>query len=159
LAEESIVTQLPLQDEWEEGKTEMMRERNKNVGEWGPRSASWRLAASTGAGLVALGAYGLTRPKAAAESFGMSLRDPEDIPSWRPKAARDLTTGVIRLVLLALGEKRALGAYMVAGALIPALDALLVALSGSRKPCQVAMHSGTAGLVLAVGGALLRRGA
>ena len=65
----------------------------------------------------------------------------------------------ILLVLLTLGEKRALGAYMIAGALIPALDALLVALSGSRKPWQVAMHGGTAGLVLALGVALLRRGA
>lgn len=159
LLEESMATQLSLQDKSEEGKTEMMRERNKKVDEWGTQSASWRFAALTGAGLVALGAYGLMRPKAAAESFGMSVRDPEDIPSWRPKAARDLTTGVILLVLLTLGEKRALGAYMIAGALIPALDALLVALSGSRKPWQVAMHGGTAGLVLALGVALLRRGA
>ena len=123
----------------------MMRERNKNTGEWGPQSASWRPTALAGAGLVALGVYGLARLKTAAETFGMPLRDPEDLPSWRPKAARDLTTGVIPLVLLALGEKRALGAYTVACTLIPALDALLVALSGSRKPWQIAMHGSTAG--------------
>jgi len=88
----------------------------------------------------------------------MPLRDPEEPRSWRPKAARDLTTGMMTLALLALRDRRAVGTYAVACALIPALDALLVVRNGSRKPWQVAMamHGGTAGLTLALGIALLR---
>ena len=131
-------------------------QRSNNVDQWGPRSASWRLTALAGVGLLTLGAYGLARPRAAAEVFGMPLRDPEEPRSWRPKAARDLTTGMMTLALLALRDRRAVGTYAVACALIPALDALLVVRNGSRKPWQVAMHGGTAGLMLALVIALLR---
>ena len=108
---------------------------------------------------MALGAFGLVRPKAASKAFGMPLQVPGDLPSWRPKAARDLATGVIPLAILALGERRALGACAAASALIPALDALFVALSGSRNRWQIVMHGGTAGLVLALALALFRSGA
>jgi hypothetical protein len=129
----------------------------RNSDEWGPESASYRLAALAGTGLIGLGVIGLVRPRTAAEAYGLPLRDPRDFPFVRVKAARDLAAGLAALTLLTMGERRALGAYLVASTLIPALDALLVLLTGTRKPWQVAMHGGTAVLVLPLGAALIRR--
>ncbi len=132
-------------------------QRRRNNDEWGSGSASYRLAALVGTGLMGLGAIGLARPGIAAQAYGLPLQDPQDFPFVRVKAARDLAAGLAALTLLTMGERRALGAYLVASTLIPALDALLVLLTGTRKPWQVAMHGGTGGLVLALGAALLRR--
>ena len=132
-------------------------QRRRSNDEWGSGSASYRLAALVGTGLVALGAIGLTRPGTAAEAYGLPIQDPRDFPFVRVKAVRDLAAGLGALTLLTMRERRALGAYLIATTLIPALDALLVLLSGTRKPWQVAMHGGTGGFVLALGAALLRR--
>lgn len=134
----------------------MKTSSNVNADGWGPRSLSWRLAAATGAVLVGLGVEGLALPPVGLAGFGMAMRDPADVPVWRPKAVRDLATGIIPLVLLALNERRALGGYMLSASLIPAADAVIVATTGSRKPWQVVMHGGTAVFGAALGAALLR---
>lgn len=134
-----------------------MTERIHTTPTWDPASPSWRFSALAGVSLVALGTIGLARPRTAARAFGIGDLDAETAGSWRPKAARDLATGAMALALLALGNKRALGVYATACTLIPASDAVIVALGGSRRPWQVAMHAATGGLTLALGASLLRQ--
>jgi Domain of unknown function (DUF4267) len=97
-------------------------------------------------GIIAVGAQYIVSPRSAARIFGLPL--PEDgvnIPWWlRLKGVRDIASGLTVLALMTWGTPREVGIILLAEAIIPVGDMLLVlAAKGSAKRA-LGMHGVTA---------------
>ena len=115
-------------------------------------TAQW-LVGLVGAFGLFLGANALWRPAFAA---GFGIPDtPTTDPAFRAwlqvKAARDIGTGLLILVALAAAPSSALGWFMLAAAVIPIGDALIVLHSKGPKATAYGVHAATAATILAVG--------
>jgi hypothetical protein len=117
------------------------------------------LAALIGAGIIFIGARAFWTPQAAS-GFGIP-RTPVADPSFqawlRVKAVRDVASGLFVAVLLANGSAHLLGWFMLAAALIPVGDALIVLRSKGPKAAAYGIHGATA-LVMAIIAVLLLAG-
>jgi hypothetical protein len=67
------------------------------------------------------------------------------------KGARDITSGVVLLVVWASAGRTALGWVMVAAAITPIADALIVLTNGGKLSTALGIHGLTAGLLVAAG--------
>lgn len=65
---------------------------------------------------------GFAFPAEAARGFGFAVIDAADLFYLRVKADRDLSSGAVVFLLLALGERRALGAFVAAATVQPLFD-------------------------------------
>ena len=111
------------------------------------------LIALIGAGVVLMGARGILAPQA---TVGFGIPDtPADDPTllaWlRVKAARDIGCGLVLLVVLLGGTTQLAGSSLVAAALIPVGDALVVLRSGGPRAIGYGVHAATAAVMVAVG--------
>ncbi|QXG74532.1 DUF4267 domain-containing protein [Modestobacter sp. L9-4] len=100
-------------------------------------------------GIVAVGIRFLLAPRVAMAGYGVapdSLRALTEI-----KGVRDIASGVVLLVVWATAGHSALGWAMVAAALTPVADALIVLRNGGRLPTALGVHGVTAALLLAAG--------
>jgi hypothetical protein len=107
------------------------------------------------AGIIALGARFLLAPRPAMLGYGVA---PDSLRALTAiKGVRDISSGVVLLVVWAAAGPAALGWALVAAALTPVADALIVLRNGGRLPVALGVHGLTAvvlvaaGLVLAVG--------
>jgi hypothetical protein len=118
-----------------------MRDKNKD---WNVKSVSYWLTAGTGLFLLGLGVNGMARPVAAAEAFGLPLKDAADRDYVRVKADRDISTGLTVLALLGLKMKNPSRVFLVISLIQPLTDALLVAstdkLSNATKAQRLPIH-------------------
>ena len=117
------------------------------------------LAGLIGAGVILMGANYLRAPQAA-PAFGIPgapVTDPAFLAWVRVKGARDIACGVLTVVVLAAGSASLLGWFMLAAALIPVGDALIVARSKGPKAAVYGIHGATA-LVMAAIAVLLLAG-
>jgi len=117
------------------------------------------LAALIGAGVILMGANYLRAPRAAT-GFGIPgapVTDPAFLSWVRVKGVRDIACGLFTVVLLASGSAHLLGWFMLAAALIPVGDALIVARSKGPKAAVYGIHAATA-LVMAAIAVLLLAG-
>jgi hypothetical protein len=89
-------------------------------------SFSGILAALIALGIIFIGVREFFYPAVAAAGFGVQLFDPRDAIFLAIKAARDVTSGVLVLIILALRDRRFLTYTIAALTLIPILDGLIV---------------------------------
>ena len=75
--------------------------------------------------LFVLALRGFLAPAAAAEGFGIAVTNPADLFYVHVKADRDLSSALAVSALLALGERRALAAFVGVATVQPVLDAAL----------------------------------
>jgi hypothetical protein len=98
---------------------------------------------------IAIGSRFLLAPRQATLAFGVAadnLRAMTEI-----KGVRDITSGAVLLVVWAAAGRAALGWALIAAALTPAADALIVLTNGGRLSTALGIHGLTAGLLVAAG--------
>ena len=104
------------------------------------------VAALVALGIIVIGTMYLSRPRAASRSFGLPL--PEDGPNiawWlRLKGVRDIVSGVAVLAMMAWGGPRMVGIILMAEALIPIGDMLVVLVGKGSVKSALGMHGLTA---------------
>src|SRR4051794_30915084 len=101
------------------------------------------------AAIIAVGIRFFLQPRQATLDFGIaadSLRGLTEI-----KGARDITSGVVPLVVWASAGRTTLGWVLVAAAITPTADALIVLTNGGKLSKALGVHGLTAGLLLAAG--------
>jgi len=98
----------------------------------------------------------LIDPAGTAPSFGMAAWPKGEAAAFlSTKGARDLVSGLLPLVLLITGQRRALGWAMAVIAIIPLLDAVLIVSTGGSMAMAIGVHALTALITLATGVLLL----
>src|SRR3954449_5805696 len=109
------------------------------------------------AGIVVLGVRFLLQPRQATLDFGVAADNLRALTEI--KGARDIASGVVLLVVLASAGRVTFGWALIAAAITPAADALIVRTNGGKLAKALSIHGLTAalliaaGLVLALGGA------
>ncbi|MBB5081974.1 DUF4267 domain-containing protein [Nonomuraea endophytica] len=115
------------------------------------------LAGLIGAGVIFMGAHFFWAPHSAA-GFGIPGTPTED-PGFRAwlsvKAMRDIVAGVLILIVLVGGTTHLLGWIMLAAAVIPVGDAVIVLRSKGPKATAYGVHAATAAVMLVIGALLL----
>jgi hypothetical protein len=106
--------------------------------------------------IVYVGVRYLLTPQAMAAAFGLPAW-PHDDGFLRVKGIRDVVSGLVILVVLAGGTRRVLGWVLLAGALTPLGDMVLVLTSGGSPATAFGVHGVTAAAVL-LGASLLLSG-
>ncbi len=116
------------------------------------------LTISVALGIIFIGIREFFYPALAAKGFGVPLSDPADSGFLAIKAARDVTSGVLVLALLALRNRRILAYAVGILTLIPILDGLIVLRqAGWTFTPFILIHWGTAAFMLVIV-QLLRKG-
>jgi hypothetical protein len=102
--------------------------------------------------ILFIGARFLLAPKIALAGFGVSEGRHRALTSI--KGVRDITSGIVPLVVLATGGPHVFGWALVAAAITPIGDAIIVVTNGGALRQALSVHAATA-LVLVVAGLLL----
>jgi hypothetical protein len=125
-----------------------------------PKTVASGLTALIGVGIIVIGARFLRNPAAGAAGFGVPVPLRGNADAYlAAKGVRDIATGLVTLVLLALGDRRALGWMSLAAAVIPASDAVIVLRRKGSPAVAYGVHGATAAVVLANAYLLLRKDA
>lgn len=97
-------------------------------------------------GIMAIGTHYVARPRTATRSFGLPL--PEDgihIPSWlRLKGVRDIAAGLNVLAFMVWGTPRDVGLVLLAEAIIPLGDMLVILAGKGSAKTALGVHGVTA---------------
>jgi hypothetical protein len=116
------------------------------------------LVVLTGLGIIAVGARYLLAPAASAKTFGLPDWPSAQSLAWlNLKGIRDIVSGLVLLVPLAMGQLHLVGWLMIVAAITPLGDALTILRYRGNKTLAYAMHGGTA-LVVVIAGCLLLLG-
>ncbi|TCP49250.1 uncharacterized protein DUF4267 [Tamaricihabitans halophyticus] len=108
-----------------------------------------------GAGIFAIGLGYLIAPRSFAASFGLPVLPAREATPWlRLKGVRDLASGVVAGVLLGIAPVEVIGAVVLAFAIIPGGDALMILRAGGPRWAALGIHGATA-VVMTFGAALL----
>jgi len=107
------------------------------------------IAVLASAGIIFLGARFILTPSRATVDFGVADGNARALAAT--KGARDITSGVIMMVVWAAGGTTALGWALVAVAITPIADALIVLTNGGRRATAFGVHGVTAALLIAAG--------
>jgi len=115
------------------------------------------LAGLIGAGIMIIGVRALWAPQAAG-GFGIPDTPTED-PNFRAwlsvKSVRDIASGLFIFILLAGASPHLLGWFMLAAAVIPMGDALIVLRSKGPRAAAYGIHGATAAVMVAISVLLL----
>jgi hypothetical protein len=115
-------------------------------------------AVLTGVGIIWVGARFLVAPQASAAGFGLPSWPTTDADGWlNLKGVRDVASGLVILVPLALGYTEVVGWLLLAAAVTPFGDAAIVLRHGGRKALAYGMH-GVTGVVVLVAAVLFLLG-
>jgi uncharacterized protein DUF4267 len=99
--------------------------------------------------IIALGIRFVLTPRQATIDFGIAADNLRGLTAI--KAARDVTSGVVPLVVWASAGTTTLGWVLVAASITPAADALIVLTNGGKLAKALGIHGLTAGVLIAVG--------
>jgi hypothetical protein len=99
--------------------------------------------------VIALGIRFLLAPRPATLAFGVADGDVRALTAI--KGVRDIASGVVLLVVWAAAGQEALGWALVAAAMTPVGDALIVLGNGGRRSTALGVHGVTAALLVAAG--------
>jgi hypothetical protein len=105
--------------------------------------------------IIVLGARFLLQPREATLAYGVAAGDVRALTAI--KGIRDIASGVVLLVVWAAAGPETLGWALIAAALTPVADALVVVTNGGKRSVALGIHGLTAvvlvaaGLVLALG--------
>jgi hypothetical protein len=112
------------------------------------------LAGLISLGIIFVGVRYLMAPQASASGFGLRAWPAESANGWlNVKGVRDIASGLVILVPLALGQPQVVGWLLVAAAVTPFGDAAIVLRNGGSKALAYGMHGAT-GVVVLVAAAL-----
>ena len=114
------------------------------------------LSGLVGLGIIAIGVRFLLAPRAAAAAYGVAIGEEirEAGAYLSAKGVRDIVSGLVVFLLIAIAGYRVLGGWMLVMTLIPIGDAVVVLRSGGSKATAYGVHVATA-VVMAVIGILL----
>ncbi|GHF49915.1 hypothetical protein FHX82_003821 [Amycolatopsis bartoniae] len=98
---------------------------------------------------LTLGARFLLAPRQATLDYGVAADNLRALTAI--KAVRDLTAGVVLLVVWAAAGSTALGWALVATALTPTADAVIVLTNGGKRFTALGVHGLTAAVFVALG--------
>lgn len=115
---------------------------------------SYAIAFSLGLGMIFLGVRFLLSPEAATAGFGIHFNANGDYSFDHIKGIRDIFSGLIICAFVLMNERRALGATLLAGTIIPVND-MLVVLSKSYNGVLQAMPHIVAIIICSVFGIIL----
>jgi uncharacterized protein DUF4267 len=101
------------------------------------------------AGIIVIGARFLLTPRRATTDFGIAADDVRALTAI--KGVRDITSGVVLLVVWAAAGSTALGWALLAAALTPIADAVIVTTRGGKPATALGIHGVTAALLVAAG--------
>lgn len=106
-------------------------------------------------GILTIGLLYLVMPRAMATSFGLPSIPAAEATAWlRLKGIRDLTTGIVAGLLIAIASPVVVGAVVLAFAIVPTGDALTVLRAKGSVGAALGIHGATAA-VMVCGGLLL----
>jgi hypothetical protein len=101
------------------------------------------------AAIIAIGSRFLLAPRQATLAFGVA---PDNVRALTEiKGVRDITSGAVLLVIWAAAGRSALGWALIAAALTPTADALIVLTNGGKLSTVLGIHGLTAALLVAAG--------
>jgi hypothetical protein len=101
------------------------------------------------AAIIGLGVRFVLSPRPAMTGFGVA---PDRLRAMTSaKGVRDVTSGVLLLVVWAAAGPAALGWFMVAVALTPVSDAVIVLTNGGKPAVALGVHGLTAAVLVAAG--------
>ena len=117
------------------------------------------LAALIAVAVIGMGSTYLVSPDKVTGSFGLKLPSPDpNTRAWlRLKGIRDIGSGLVVLTMLLLANKHSVGLVLLAFAIIPFGDMVIVLASGGKKSAAYAIHGLTFAVMLAAGLLLLQR--
>ena len=101
------------------------------------------------AAIVVLGVRFILQPRQATLDFGIAADNLRGLTEI--KGARDITSGVVPLVAWASAGSTTLGWVLVAAAITPTADALIVLTNGGKLSKALGVHGLTATLLVAAG--------
>jgi thiamine transporter ThiT len=99
--------------------------------------------------IIVLGARFILQPRQATLDFGIAADNLRGLTEI--KGARDITSGVVLLAAWASAGQTTLGWVLVAAAIIPAADALIVLTNGGTVSKASGVHGLTAALLVGAG--------
>ena len=99
--------------------------------------------------IIVLGARFLLQPRQATLDFGIAADNLRGLTEI--KGVRDITSGVVPLVAWAAAGRTTLGWVLVAAAITPTADALIVSTNGGKLSKALGIHGLTAALLVATG--------
>jgi uncharacterized protein DUF4267 len=99
--------------------------------------------------IVVLGSRFLLTPRRATADFGVSADNGRALAAT--KGVRDITSGVVLLVVWAAAGREALGWALVAAAITPVADAVIVRTNGGTLATALGIHGVTAAVIVAAG--------
>lgn len=112
------------------------------------------LAFLLGLGMIFLGVRFFLSPEAATTGFGIRFTADGDYSFHYIKGIRDIFSGIVLCALVLMNERRALGVALLAGAIIPVTDMLIV-LGKSYNSVLQAMPHIAAAIICFVSGTIL----
>ncbi|MEV4320575.1 DUF4267 domain-containing protein [Actinocrispum sp. NPDC049592] len=102
-----------------------------------------------GLGIITAGVQYLVAPAKTAKSFGLpAWPDGRSLAWLNLKGVRDIVSGLVALIPLALGQYQVLAYLLLAAALTPIGDALTILRYRGNKTLAYAMHGSTAIIIL-----------
>ncbi|MFD8502576.1 DUF4267 domain-containing protein [Streptomyces sp. NPDC059687] len=110
-------------------------------------SAAYGLALLLDLFVLVIGARFLLQPRAAAIGYGVPAEPGGDAAYLEIKGLRDASTGILGLAVLAFAGAHAEAWFMVAAALLPLGDALIVLRHGGTRAAAFGIHFVTAAVV------------
>jgi len=111
--------------------------------------AALLVALAACAAIIAVGGRFLLAPRQATLAFGVAADNLRALTAI--KGVRDITSGVVPLVVWAAAGRTALGWALVAAALTPTGDAIIVLTNGGKPATALGIHGLTAALLVAAG--------
>src|SRR3954453_22354742 len=99
--------------------------------------------------IIALGARFVLQPRQATLDFGIAVDNLRGLTEI--KGARDITSGVVLLVVWAAAGRTTLGWVLVAAAITPTADSLIVLTNDGKLSKALGVHGLTAALLVAAG--------
>jgi hypothetical protein len=118
------------------------------------------LVAVIGVGIIFVGTRFLVAPLVAAAGFGVPADGMPTMAYLWAKGTRDIVSGLLLFVLLAMNVSRlVIAAFIMVAALIPFADFVNVYLdAGSSNASALMIHGGTAAFMLVLAALLWQRG-
>ncbi|MBO3734727.1 DUF4267 domain-containing protein [Glycomyces niveus] len=113
---------------------------------------AYSLASLIGLAVVAMGATGMLKPQFYA-GFGIPGTPADDpvLNSWLTvKGGRDFGSGAMLLVAIALGTSSVAGGVMLAAAVMPVFDGLIVVRAKGPRSASYGVHFSTAAVMVVV---------
>jgi len=101
---------------------------------------SYVIAFITGLGLIFIGTRFLLSPEIAEAAYGIHFNQQGDNSFHYIKGIRDVFSGLLLCAFVLMNERRALGITLLAGALVPVTDMLIVLSKSYNGIAQAVPH-------------------